>query len=91
LLDQLQEYGLSHVDPSAVYRALRDMEDRGWVSSTWDEEETQGPPRRIYQLNEQGDAALAQWIADLKETRSHIDHVLEQYGTHMQEHDEDDV
>lgn len=89
LLDQLQEYGLSHVDPSAVYRALRDMEEREWVTSTWDEEKTQGPPRRVYQLTDQGDEALAHWIDDLQETRANINHVLERYGIHMQEHAEE--
>ena len=88
LLDRLQEFGLGHVDPSAVYRALRDMEEREWVTSTWDEKKTQGPPRRVYQLTEQGDEALAHWITDLEQTRDHIDHVLKTYGTHMQEHEE---
>ena len=91
LLDRLQEYGLGHVDPSAIYRALRDMEEREWVTSVWDEKKTQGPPRRVYQLTEQGDKALAQWITDLEATRAHIDHVLESYGTHMQEHDTDEA
>ena len=86
LLDQLREYGLGHVDPSAVYRALREMEDREWVTSTWDEEKTQGPPRRVYQITEQGDQALANWIQDLEQTRGHIDRVIERYGSHMQEH-----
>jgi DNA-binding PadR family transcriptional regulator len=88
LLDQLREYGLGHVDPSAVYRALREMEEREWVTSTWDEEKTQGPPRRVYQITGQGDEALAHWIVDLEQTRAHIDHVIETYGTHMQEHGE---
>jgi poly-beta-hydroxybutyrate-responsive repressor len=91
LLSQLQEYGLGHVDPSAVYRALRDMEDREWVTSIWDEHETQGPPRRVYQLTAQGDEALSHWITDLQETRTHIDHVIERYGAHMQEHEESDA
>jgi PadR family transcriptional regulator PadR len=88
LLEQLEAYGLGHVDPSAVYRALRDMETAGWVTSTWDEKETQGPPRRVYQITEQGDEALAQWIEALKETRQNIDRVLESYGEHMREHEE---
>jgi poly-beta-hydroxybutyrate-responsive repressor len=86
LLEQLGEYGLGHVDPSAVYRALREMETEGWVTSTWDEEKTQGPPRRVYQISEQGDEALAQWIQVLEETQQNIDRVLEGYGEHMREH-----
>jgi DNA-binding PadR family transcriptional regulator len=89
LLSRLQEFGLGHVDPSAVYRALRDMEDREWVTSTWDDEKTQGPPRRVYQLTGRGDEALANWVKDLEQTRTHIDHVLDSYGKHMQEHGKD--
>jgi poly-beta-hydroxybutyrate-responsive repressor len=89
LLEQLGEYGLSQIDPSAVYRALRDMEERGMVASTWDEQETQGPPRRVYRLTALGNEALALWVADLEETRKRIDHVIENYRHHMQaEHSE---
>lgn len=85
LLDQLGEFGLGQVDPSAVYRALREMETQGWVTSTWDEEESKGPPRRVYGLAAKGDQALARWITDLEQARAHIDHVLESYERHMQE------
>jgi DNA-binding PadR family transcriptional regulator len=73
------------VDTSAVYRALRGMEEKGWVASSWDEEQTQGPPRRVYRLTELGDEVLRWWIRDLQETRSMIDHVLGTYQKHMEE------
>ena len=85
LLEQLSEYGLGQIDPSAVYRALRDMEEHGLVASTWDEQETQGPPRRVYRLTALGNEMLALWIADLQETRTRIDNVLERYRQHMQQ------
>jgi PadR family transcriptional regulator PadR len=85
LLERLDEFGLGHVDPSAVYRTLRGMEAQGWVTSTWDENETQGPPRRVYRLTASGDEALASWIGDLVETQRHIEHVLESYDRHMRE------
>lgn len=85
LLERLDEFGLGQVDPSAVYRVLRDMEAQDWVVSSWDEQETQGPPRRVYTLTALGDEALALWITDLEETRASIDHVLESYGQHMRE------
>jgi poly-beta-hydroxybutyrate-responsive repressor len=95
LLERLDEFGLGQVDPSAVYRVLRDMEEQGWVTSSWDEHKTQGPPRRVYSLTTQGDDALALWIADLEETRASIDRVLESYGQHMREgqgeHHEDEA
>ena len=85
LIDGLETYGLRDVDTSAVYRALRGMEEKGWVISTWDEEQTQGPPRRVYQLTELGDEVLRWWIRDLEETRSMINDVLDAYHTHMEE------
>jgi PadR family transcriptional regulator PadR len=85
LIEQLGEYGLADIDPSAVYRALRDMEERGWVSSSWEEEQTQGPPRRIYHLTSLGDEVLGWWTQDLQETRGMIDHLLGAYSRHMQE------
>jgi hypothetical protein len=35
LMERLGEFGLEGLNPSVVYRVLRDMESRGWVSSTW--------------------------------------------------------
>lgn len=85
LIEQLGEYGLADIDPSAVYRALRDMEKHGWVLSAWEEEETQGPPRRVYRLTTLGDEVLSRWAKDLQDTRRMIDHLLDAYSRHMEE------
>jgi DNA-binding PadR family transcriptional regulator len=84
-LEELDQFGLGDVNPSVVYRALRDMEERDWVTSTWDEEQTHGPPRRVYRLAELGDEVLAWWMKDLEETRALIDHLLGTYRSHMEE------
>jgi DNA-binding PadR family transcriptional regulator len=85
LLEQLEEFGLGEVNPSVVYRALRDMEEREWVTSTWDEEQTHGPPRRVYQIAAQGDEMLGLWVQDLEESRRKIDYLLRAYRRHMKE------
>jgi len=85
LLEQLEKFGLGDLDPSTVYRALRDMEEKGWVASTWDEEQAQGPPRRVYRLTALGDEVLALWTQDLVESREKIDCLLEAYRRHMEE------
>jgi PadR family transcriptional regulator PadR len=85
LLEQLDEFGLSGVNPSVVYRVLRDMEERGWAGSTWDEEDTQGPPRRVYHITAEGDEALRLWAQELGEARARIDHLLSLYDRHMAE------
>ena len=85
LLEQLGEFGLAHLDPSGVYRVLRDLESRGWVTSTWDEQKTQGPPRRVYQISALGDEMLASWAQDLEESQRRIGYLLETYYRHMAE------
>jgi PadR family transcriptional regulator PadR len=83
LLEGLGEFGLGTVDPSMVYRTLRDMEDRGWVTSSWDEEQSLGPPRRVYRITSAGDEVLAAWIPDLDATRKMLNHLVNTYRAHM--------
>ena len=79
LLEKLEQFGLESRNPSAVYRVLRDMEELGYVVSSWDETKTQGPPRRVYCLTALGKELLAQHVQDLKETREIIDRFIETY------------
>lgn len=83
LLEGLGEFGLDALDPSMVYRTLRDMEEKGWVTSNWDEEQSLGPPRRVYRITDVGDEVLAAWIRDLDATRKVIDHLVDTYRAHM--------
>lgn len=85
LLDELGRFGLGDSDPSVLYRALREMEQKGWVTSSWDERETQGPPRRVYCLTELGNEVLEWWSADLGETAQIIQYFLDTYTKHMEE------
>jgi len=89
LVEALSDFRLEGIDPSAVYRTLRDMEAKGWVVSTWEDEQTQGPPRRVYRLAERGDQVLRWWTKDLQETRHMMDHLLDAYSRHMKEGDGD--
>jgi PadR family transcriptional regulator PadR len=85
LMDGLDEFGFdpNHFDPSLVYRALREMEDSGLVSSRWDDD-SQGPRRRVYQILPEGKALLDEWIADLRRTRAEIDRLLANYEKEIQ-------
>jgi PadR family transcriptional regulator PadR len=85
LMEHLQKLGLEEMDASVVYRSLRDMEAQGWLTSTWEEEKTQGPPRRIYRLTREGDEVLAFWTRSLEGTRDMIDNLLGIYHRHIQE------
>jgi len=85
LLEQLKEFGLGDLDTGMVYRALRGMEDKGWIVSTWDTEQTQGPPRRVYSLTTAGDQMLRACVHDLQGTRQQLDSFLSAYQHHMAE------
>lgn len=88
MLERLEEFALGQetLDSSVVYRYLRDMEERGLVTSTWDTEGG-GAPRRVYQLTKKGDEYLAWWIGSLRRTRDNLDRFIHAYEAHMKQED----
>lgn len=66
------------LDVSLVYRALREMEASGWIRSYW-ETDSQGPPRRVYEITEAGAHQLDAMMDDLERVRGEIDGVLRAY------------
>jgi len=70
LINGLKSVGLGDypVDPSAIYRILRDLEKGNVVVSTWDEQTAAGPPKRVYSITDLGERMLAAWVEDLRET-----------------------
>lgn len=85
LLEKLESLGLGAINPSVIYRILRDYEEIGLVRSDWDAETTQGPPRRVYSLTKEGQAALNQAAASLKDTAERISLILA--NIHTQQND----
>ncbi len=65
-------------DPGTVYRALRQLERDGYISSCWDPKD-QGPARRVYTLTDAGTDALALWSLALKQYRSNLDSFFNLY------------
>lgn len=67
LAADLNEYALtdSFVEPGALYRTLRRLEENGHVISTWDVEGG-GPARRLYELTPSGEEHLREWMAVLE-------------------------
>ncbi len=80
LLDGLAKFGFNskQVDPSLVYRTLRDMEGSGWITSHVGEE-SRGPQRRVYQLQPEGKNYLAELIGGLRIRRDEINNLLKTY------------
>ncbi len=85
LMERLKQYGLNEIDPSLIYRALHALEQEELVTSTWDDKDSQGPPRRVYSLTEAGDKTLGLYLGELKETRGRIDQLIQAYERHMRE------
>lgn len=85
LMERLKEFEMGDIDPSLIYRALHALEREELISSTWDEKDSQGPPRRVYALTEQGHRMLKNYLEDLKATRGRIDQLLNAYERHMRE------
>lgn len=77
LLEKLESIGLGTINPSVIYRILREYEEVGLVESDWDTKETQGPPRRVYKLTDSGKAALQRASLSLVETAERIRKILD--------------
>jgi len=68
LLKLLNSHALtdSLVDPGALYRTLRRLEDNGYVTSTWDVDSA-GPARRMYELTPAGNDHMIEWLQVLEQ------------------------
>lgn len=54
----------SIIEPGALYRTLRRLEENGYVSSNWDVSGA-GPAKRIYELTSAGEKHLEEWVVVL--------------------------
>ena len=79
LVRQLTLFGFGAVDPGTVYRALRDLERDGYVTSAWDTSVTSGPARRVYTITDAGVAALGLWADALNNYRQTLDRFFRLY------------
>jgi DNA-binding PadR family transcriptional regulator len=61
-----------------IYRALRDMEELGWIIS-YEGEESRGPQRRVYRLTEEGRQHLGIWMDDLLRAKREIELLVDAY------------
>jgi len=65
-------------DVGMLYRTLRQFEQDGLVTSTWDTN-GHGPARRVYQLTDAGREYLEWWAADIRKTRAQLEQFLAEY------------
>ena len=87
LLENLQKFGFTEnpADSSTIYRILRSLENRGFVTSKWSEGDS-GPARRVYSLSSTGDEYLQIWVGDLQETDRILHCFFNEYSKHMELH-----
>ena len=79
LVRQLALFGFSSVDPGSVYRALRELEQEGKVTSHWDTSATSGPARRVYTITDAGIEALRLQAAMLDNYREMLERFFSLY------------
>lgn len=79
LWNRVQDLGsVSNADSGAIYRVLRDLEERGSIESSWDTSEP-GPARRIYQLTSVGLDELQMWYDDITIRKRNLEFFLSQF------------
>ncbi len=76
LAEAVRSHGLA-VDLAGVYRELRSLERRDFLSSDW-EPSKNGPDRRVYIMTETGRAARAEAIESLRQARDHLTAAIEE-------------
>ena len=83
-IEGLEQLGMEAypADVSAIYRILHSLEDAGMITSTRETEQTAGPPRRVYELTEEGQIYLTAWVQELQETDRLLHRFLDAYEEH---------
>jgi poly-beta-hydroxybutyrate-responsive repressor len=85
LMTELPELGFigKTVDPGAIYRTLRHLEQAGLVFSQWDTTGS-GPAKRVYTLSDLGRNHLNRWADALEKRRNSLDAFLAKLETILQ-------
>ncbi|WFS61858.1 helix-turn-helix transcriptional regulator [Pseudodesulfovibrio thermohalotolerans] len=80
LIQSIGDYGFLRGDapPGMIYRHLRQMDDEGLVSSTWDAE-GDGPAKRVYSVTAEGLEVLEAWILHMERQRDKLDAFIRRY------------
>jgi PadR family transcriptional regulator PadR len=74
-----EEFGIV-CDPPSVYRTLRQLDAGGLIRSHWDAHDP-GPARRVYELTDPGERALAAWSEALGTYRASLEKFFTMYDS----------
>ena len=61
-----------------IYRHLRQMDEEGLVTSSWDAE-GDGPAKRVYAITDEGREVLDAWILHMERQRDALDGFIRRY------------
>lgn len=78
LMNRLRPFGFVREDPGRLYRALRALEEEGFVHSAW-EASSSGPDRRIYEVTRAGVEELHRAATALADAVGALDVFLTRY------------
>lgn len=80
LIQIIGDYGFLRGDapPGMIYRHLRQMDEEGLVTSSWDAE-GDGPAKRIYAITAEGAEVLEAWILHMERQRDALDNFVRKY------------
>jgi PadR family transcriptional regulator PadR len=80
LIQEIPRFGFieGQAPPGMIYRHLRDLEEDGLVASQW-ETQGSGPAKRVYELTEEGMAALSSWAAYMEDQARKLSRFVELY------------
>ena len=82
LIKSIQEFGFmkGQAPPGMIYRHLRQLEEDGLVSSSW-ETAGVGPAKRVYRLTPEGEELLAVWIDHMEKQVENLTSFIKHYRT----------
>ena len=80
LIQRIGEYGFLRGDapPGMIYRHLRQMDEDGLVTSSWDAE-GDGPAKRVYAITPEGSEVLEAWVLHMERQRERLDEFIRRY------------
>ena len=81
LMERLQQFGFVEINPGALYRTLRRMENEGLCKSEWEHPTEGEPANRMYSITDAGEAFLETWVEACEKYREVMDSLSQAYTT----------
>lgn len=70
----------NRLDTAVIYRNLKAMEEKGLISSQWQESEA-GPQKKVYHITKAGEETLAEFKLDIEMSLSNLMTFIKVYNS----------